>query len=41
MHHYLSFEVTKDKLTMRAIDIEGREFDKIELDAPRAAQARQ
>lgn len=41
VHHYLSFEVTKDKLTMRAIDIEGREFDKIELDASRAAQARQ
>jgi hypothetical protein len=39
VHHYLSFEVSQDKLTMRAIDIEGREFDKIEIDAPRAPQA--
>jgi predicted phosphodiesterase len=32
IHHYLAFEVTKNKLTMRAIDIEGKEFDKVELE---------
>lgn len=41
VHHYLAFEVTRDKLVMRAIDIDGKEFDRIELDAPRPAQARQ
>jgi hypothetical protein len=35
VHHFLSFEVTKDKLTMRAIDIEGKEFDRLELPARR------
>jgi acid phosphatase type 7 len=32
VHHFLAFEVTKNKLTMRAIDIEGKEFDKMELE---------
>jgi predicted phosphodiesterase len=48
VHHYLAFEVTKSKLTMRAIDIEGKEFDKVELewrshkeDAPPERQRRE
>lgn len=32
VHHYLTFEVTKNRLLMRAIDIEGNEFDRIELE---------
>jgi predicted phosphodiesterase len=32
VHHYLAFEVTKNKLTMRAIDIAGKEFDRVELE---------
>lgn len=32
VHHYLAFEVTKNRLTMKAIDIEGKEFDKVELE---------
>lgn len=32
VHHYLAFEVTKNKLTMRAVDIEGKEFDRIVLE---------
>lgn len=32
VHHYLAFAVSKNKLTMRAIDIEGKEFDRIELE---------
>jgi len=32
VHHFLVFEVSKNKLTMRAIDIEGKEFDRIELE---------
>jgi acid phosphatase type 7 len=32
VHHFLAFEVSKDKLTMRAIDIEGKELDRIELE---------
>ncbi|HEU5058836.1 MAG TPA: hypothetical protein VFU21_20020, partial [Kofleriaceae bacterium] len=31
-HHYLVFEVSKDKLAMRAVDIEGKVFDRIELE---------
>ena len=31
VHHFLAFEVTRDALTMRAIDIEGKEFDRLEL----------
>ena len=31
-HHYLAFEVTKNKLTMRAVDIQGEEFDRIQLE---------
>ena len=31
VHHFLSFEVTRDVFTMRAIDIEGKEFDRLEL----------
>ena len=34
VHHFLAFEVSADKLTMRAIDIEGREIEKMELTKP-------
>jgi 3',5'-cyclic AMP phosphodiesterase CpdA len=32
VHHYLAFEVSKDKLTVRAVDIEGKEFDRVVLE---------
>lgn len=31
VHHFLSFEVTADTLEMKAIDIDGREIDKLSL----------
>jgi hypothetical protein len=31
IHHYLAIEATHDKLVMKAIDINGKEFEKLEL----------
>jgi 3',5'-cyclic AMP phosphodiesterase CpdA len=36
VHHFLAFEVTDTKLVMRAIDIDGKEIEKLELDKPAA-----
>ena len=36
VHHFLSFEATKDKLSMKAIDIEGKVIDTLELSKNKA-----